>query len=967
MVIYKKLRIYQILLLVFGLTLSGCFTDEYDLSNGLNTDITLGGDSLTFPIGKTDSLFLGKMLSEQNIDILEKSDSGTFALNFKDTTSVPLDAMSPVSFNIAPLSITPITSSFADVIFPSFQFSPISIESTLPIPNFTVGGEAITPINSNFTMSKAITVPSPTKRLVRTDLSTPLKSKLVSYQIGPISLTDNKTLDQSLHITFPAELNKVKKIYLKNNRVTLTFDKTAVNNMGFTSQNDTIKSFQIDFPSEFKLTSPTGLGTKIIGSSFIIENAILTSANIYTASFLIERLNMEGITQTGSLDYDKTIPYSIDYSFSGIIDAANLPANPKLEVGVSLTAAAEIDDMDIETNPFNVVVAGGNSPVDKTIDNIPDNISYVNTLTFNDGASLDLNIANPGISPFQFVGGNCEIILPQSLIFKPFNGLNNATNILTIPYSDLFGIKSIGISGQNINETVTNQQITITDALSYTITGLTVGSQIASLNTIQAINNKKLSVTGNINGLTVKHANITTKSISLDIPNQNTDINISKFVSSDVKKIYSVTLKTPAQLKFKIDIKNLPPSVDSIFLRNYTIKLPSALKFKAGDVNSQNEVILNRGFKVSEGLTKILTLEKFDFGNTGNILDNGTFNFNDAVSMSGSAYIKGTNLNSSDIGTVEITPTIEIGTMDIALIEGKIDRVIEPISKSIPLNDLPDMFKNENNNLDIKNPVISIEIGNTMGIPVDVVLNLVPMSKGVIIPNATILSPTLHIAAAAVLGQSTWSKFRISKSFEVYPDGFTSIVIANLPNLLKTIPDSILINVTSNVTGERQNVDLYSPKNQLDLIYSVSVPLDFGSDFRFEYIANVPNLKSSLGDILKMTRNVEIVAIVKNTIPMNLNFSFEPLDSNNQKIDGITVNADSILYNNTNPISIKLKETVTGALDKLDQFNIAISASKNLALQMIPLKADQFVIIDLRVTIPKGITIELNKPTNGSK
>jgi len=959
------MRIFQILLLVSGLTLSSCLTDEYDLSNGLNTDITLGGDSLTFPIGKTDSIFLGNMLSGQSIDLLEKSDSGTYALNYQASTQVKLDAIDPVSFNIDPITITPITSSFAEIKFPSFQFTPISIESNLPIPDLSVGGKAITPINSNFTMSKAITVPSPTKRLVNTNLSTPSKSKLVSYVIGPVSLTDNKSLEQSLHITFPPELKKVKKIYLKNNRVTLSFDKTAVNNMGFTSQNDTIKSFQIDFPSEFRLTSPTGLGTKITGSSFIIEDAILTTANVYTASFLIERLNMDDVSQNGSLDYVKTIPYSIDYSFSGVIDAANLPSNPKLEVGVSLTAAAEIDDMDIETNPFSVIVQGNNSPINKTIDNIPEDILEVNTLTFEDGASLDLDIVNPGISPFQFVGGNCEITLPQSLIFKAYSGLNNTTNILTIPYSDLFGSKSIGISGMKLNKTVTNQQITVSDALSYTITGLTVGSQVASLNTLQTINNKKLSVTGNINGLSVKDASMTTKSISLEIPNIDKNIDISKFVSTDVKKIYSVTLKTPSQLKFKINIKNLPPSIDSIFLKNYTIKLPTALRFKSGDVNSNNEVVLNRGFKVSEGLTKTLTLEMFDFGTTGNILNNGTFNFNEAVTMTGGAYIKGTNLNSSEIGTVEISPTIEIGTMDLALIEGKLNPVIESISKSIPL-DLPEMFKNDSNNLDIKNPVISLEIGNSMGIPVDVVLNLVPMSKGAIIPNATIISPTIHIAAASVLGQTTMSKFRISKSFEVYPDGFTSIAIPNLPNLLKVIPDSILINVNSNVTGERHYVDLYSPKNQLDLNYSVNVPLDFGQDFRFQFNDTVPDLKSKLKDLLDLTQDIEIVAVVESKIPMNLAFTIAPLDSINQRIEGITVKADSIKYNNTEPVSFGLKETVPGSLKKLDKFIITISATKNPALQMIPLKAEQFIIIELRVIIPKGITIEMDKNTNNN-
>ena len=77
-----------------------------------------------------------------------------------------------------------------------------------------------------------------------------------------------------------------------------------------------------------------------------------------------------------------------------------------------------------------------------------------------------------------------------------------------------------------------------------------------------------------------------------------------------------------------------------LFFRNYTIKLPASMKFKTGDVNVNNEVIINRGFKVSEGFTKVLTLESFDFGTTGLTLTNGNFVLNETIDMSGSAYIK---------------------------------------------------------------------------------------------------------------------------------------------------------------------------------------------------------------------------------------------------------------------------------------------------------------------------------------
>lgn len=959
----NKMRTYQILLFIFVFSLSNCITDEYDLSKDINTDVSVGGDSLAIPIGKTDTIFLGNMISGKDNSILQESDSGNYSLRIKDSTQVKIDAISPVSLTIAPISIAPIKSSFGDIKFPSFQINPITIETPLPIPDLTIQNKTINKIDARFPMSRNLSIlPSFVKKSTIINRTNPSHSKTLNFNTGLITLSESKTIDQELHFVYPSQLSKINTIYLTNNRVTLTFDKTAINDLHFDTQNDTIKSFRIDFPAEFKLSSNEGMGTKIIGSSFIIENAILSKdQGIYRASFLIDKLDMSKYPQSNgnsnALDYVKSIPYSIEYSYQGETNLANLPENPKLQVSISLLAELEVGNMEIETKPFEVKIDPGTNEINQTVDNIPVEISEVKTLTFEDGANLDLNISDPGISPFKFSAGSCTINLPNFIVFKPYNGLNTSTNELTFPYSELFKKHSIGISGMKLNKTIVNQKIAISDLLKYNINGLTVDNTSSDLYTLQKITDKSFKVTSSFNGLNVKDASITTNSITIAIPTQNTNIDISQFVTKDVKKIYSVSLKTPSLLKFNINIKNLPSNIDSLFFRNYTIKLPSCLKFKDGDVNSNNEIILNRGFKVSEGFSKSLTLEKFDFGNSGFELDNGNFTLHEAVSMTGNAYIKGSDMKSSEIGNVEILPSISIGDMSLSIIEGKISPVIDPIKEDIKL-DLPSSLKNEKNNLDIKNPVISLEIGNSMGIPIDVAINIVPKSKGVIIPNATITSPILHIAAATVLGKTTWSKFRLSKSFEFYPDGFTSIAIPNLTNLLKVIPDELSINVNPTIVGEKQIVDLYSKKNQLDLKYEVNVPLDFGADFNIQYVDTISDLKTKLRDVFKLSKSIEILAVVESKIPMNLAFNLKPLDTNNQEISGITINTDSILYDSKLPIVFGIKETELGALEKLDKFQVKISASKSVATSMIPIKSNDFLILELKVRIPKGLNIK---------
>jgi len=976
MVAYRKMRIYQILLLVLALTLSNCMTDEYDLSKGLNTNISVGGDSLSFPIGQTDTIKLKKLLGD-SITVLT-ANNGKYALNLKDSLSVKLDAVQPVSFSIAGISIPPITQSFASVQFPTFQFNPISISSDLPLKDLTIANKTVSSIHTNFDIANSLTIP---------------------FNPGPISFTTGaltyssgvKHITQSMDlINLPTVLNSINEIQFTSSKVTLTFNKSKINSIGFDSQTDKITSFNITFPSNVTLTSPIGTGATISsnGHSFTITNTPLSASNgIYIASFVIQKLVPPAFDVNHELHYSSDVTYSIDYTFNGTINdisAKNYtyPKTLDLGINVKLDADPTIDNMTISTNPYTVDVNGSNT-ITKDVTGIPSSITVVNSLTFNNGAELLLNVADPGVSPFQFSNGNCVIQLPQSIVFKTFSGLDPATNQLTIPYSNLFGTKTIGISGINLNKTVTNQKITINDNLTYQTNSLTLGSSTADLYTLQAIQGKKLNITANINGLTIQDAFIQTNSISLDIPAQNTNIDINQLVSTDVKKIYSVGLKTPSQLKFKILINNLPPSIDSIFLDNYTIKLPSVLKFNANGqingkniiniVNSQNEVIINRGFKVSDGLQFTLSLEKFDFGTNGNILVNGTFKLHESTTMTGGAHIKGTNLKSSDLQPVEIVPTIQIDPMSLSVIECEIAPAIDPITQNIKL-DLPDILKNKDNNLALK-PILTFEIGNSMGIPIDLSLNLTPKSKGVAIPNANI-STSLHIAETSIPGQTTWSKFRLAASATGLMDDHKEVLIPNLDNLLKTIPDSIAINATPTIDVSKHHiVDLYSPKNQIDLNYAVNVPLEFGQDFRFNLNVTIPDLQKGLKDIVKFVHNIDIIANIENKIPMDMSFKILPYDSLNQLIDStkIKVTAQAITYSGSTSLAnvgstvFGLTEVTPGSLTELDKFIITVTASKNAITAALPLRPDQYFLIKLKVRIPKGMSIDLNSGKNNVK
>ena len=970
---FLKLRIYQILFIIFACTLSNCMSDDYNLKDGVNTDMTLGGDSLTFPIGETKKILLGKLLDGQNIDILKLSQSGAYLFQISDSMQVKVNAIDPVNFTIAPITIAPITTNLADVKIPSFQISPININSALPIPFVDLSTFTLPAINSTNDYNKPLSGASSTKKLAKSSNS---GESLNPITVGPVEIQASQTISQSILFNLSnasTSLKKINTIQLNSSTVTIRFDKTKINALGFLTQNDAIKSFSIKFPDEYILSSNAGQGTSIVGHEFRIDNAVLSSVDVYTATFKIDKLDMTGIDQSlGLLNYTKDVPYTIDYVFNG---TSNDPAilTKEINVNLSVTSAPTMGDMEIQTTNFAVLVPNGSNSIDQSIQ-IPKEVSKVNTLTFNAGANLQLTISDPGISPFSLNSGNCFIQLPKKFIFNPLTtGLDPATNILTIPYNQLLGYnKSIGISGMNINQSVPfgSTSILIHDNLSYDIVGLSVTGQTIAVSSINGMNNKKLNIAGTISGLTVNNASVETNRISFNIPSQSSNIDIHQSVSADVKKVYTLTLKTPSILEFKIGISNLPTGIDSVFFDNYTIQLPSFLQFKAGDVNSLNQLVLNEGFKVKTGFTKDLTIQKIDFGTNGIDLINGVLDLQETVTMSGNAYVKGANLNSKEICSIVISPVVTIGTMNIAQIEGNISTNIQPVTQNVPLN-LPGFLSGGATVLDIVNPVMQLEIGNTMGIPVSLDLTLTPKKNGIVITDG-IIKTKVSIAPASIIGQPTWSRYWISNLCKGYSTGFDTINVA-LPKLLKSVPDQIEVSAIPTITGNKQTVDLYSLKNQMNMKYSMNVPLSFGKDFVLQYMDTIGDLKKELKDVIKYTRQVEVLAFVENSIPLELTLEAAALNSSFGIIDGITISSpDKIKPCNvdgtkttpqTSQITIKLIETKPGALDLLDALKLKIFAKSNSTVAGIQLNPDQYIKLNLRVRVPKG----LNYNPNSSK
>ncbi|MDD2797566.1 MAG: hypothetical protein PHV20_03140 [Bacteroidales bacterium] len=944
-------------------TTTSCIQNDYDLSKGLNIEIIVGGDSLSLPLWK-DSILLNSVLSDTSIF---KTLDGDLSIVRKDSMTVKVDTIKSVVFNLTPPKIDSVELSFTSVTFNPFRLSPINLSSPLPIPNLDVRRSILPISNSNdytypitFTVDPQLLPVNARKR----------NKKATVVEIDTITIASDSVISQSISLdSYPLQLKKVNTIFLSNNLVHVVFDRTKMKDLNLLDRTEKLELFRIDFPSEYRISNPIGPNCRIEGNSFIIENVFLAKQNENAEYTLqVDHIDLSNTLQTNYLDFKRDIPYSFIYKFRGTTDDPQSLVGKQIEMIIDVTSAPIISDLALETNTIKVDDNVGSSHIHTFIMNAPKEILSIGDVTFKNGAYLDILISKPDISPFLFNAGYCDIQLPKAFHFKRRLNLDPITNVYRIPYSQLFQTHRLYLLGVSINQTFPDSggEVYIDDDVKYSISGFQLAPANIRTSRVELMNNLSYNFSFSTNSIETENANITTKETTLEIPDREMVISLHRFVSNEVEKLYKADMAAPVKLELRFDLSGVPSNIDSLFFRNYTIKMPSFLRFKEGSTNSNNEIILNRGFKVKEGFTKIVELVQLDFGTEGNTLVDGYLDLDETVGFSGSVYIKQTNMNSSELSNIKVIPSVNVELVKLGLVEGKFNPKLSAIKQKINL-DLPSYLLNDSVKLDISNPVILVDAGNPMGFPVNVDVQMSPRRNGAILSNA-IINTNVLIACAQILGIPTWTKFGLAVNVDEVPGDYQPLVVPSLANLLTTIPDEIEMAMTPTVVADHHKVDLLAQQNSMFMKYEVRIPMKFGANFRFSYNKSIIGQKDKLNRLLQYTKKINIAATIGNTIPLTLKLELVPLDTQGKVLKDITIsNIEKIKAGNTNfesqtklVVDVFEKEG-SNALINLDGFKVTVSANRDATTAGLAIKQTQYFKLDLKVLVPEGLKVDLNK------
>ncbi|MFZ4455854.1 MAG: hypothetical protein ACOYOT_06500 [Bacteroidales bacterium] len=952
------MKLRNIVVCAVACLVSSCIQNEYDLSKGLNTEMLIGGDSLSMPV-LSDSIILADVATDTN---MFKTLDGDLSIVRRDSMSVKVDTIKAVVFDLTPPKIDTSEIKFTTIQLNPFQLTPFNYQSSLPIPDLDVR-KSILPIN----ISNLYSYPISTNKLNR------LKRRVAKVSreiIDTISIASDSTIDSDLSLeNYPIQLKQVNRILLGNRQVKIVFDRSLLSTLNLTSQFEKIALFRIDFPKEYHISNAVGSNARIESNSFIIENAILPQeSQLSNYSFDVDYIDLSNTLQTNYLDFKKKIPYKFLYKFQGETNNIASLDGKSIEMMVKINSNPIVDDLLLETNSISIAASTGNYQINKVISTLPKEVESLSDITFKTGAYLQIVIDKPKISPFVFTSGFCEIQLPKLFKFKRALNLDLNSNVYKIPYSQLFKTHKLYLAGVNINQQfpATGGELVLNDNVTFTINDFKLAPTTVYSSQVEAMTNLKYNFNVSTNLINIENANLVTREILQKMPDRKMNIDIHRFVSNEVEKLYSTNMAKPVNLELKFDVFDVPSSVDSVFFRNYTIKLPSILRFKDGQTNYMNEIIINRGFKVSEGFSKVLELVKLDFGPEGKNLVDGYLDLSEIVTLTGSVYIKSLNLKSSELGAIKVLPKVNIDEVRLGLVEGKFNPVLSAINQKVNLN-IPSYLLNDSVKLDITNPVILVEAGNPMGLPIEVELEMKPKRNGQVLTDA-IIHTKINIAGTQNLGYLQWSKIGMAVNDSGVPGNYQPVIVPELANLLKTIPDEIEMKMQPRVVSDHHLIDLSAQKNQMEMRYEVRIPMTFGANFRFKATKTVTNLKERLTQILAYSKRINIATIIDNNIPLDLGVDIKPIDVDGNIIPDISISKlpsvkagyNDYISHTRFVIDVQEKPN-SNALFKLDGLLVTVSANRDRTTAGFPIRKTQYFKIDLKVIIPNGLTMNLGK------
>lgn len=433
----------------------------------------------------------------------------------------------------------------------------------------------------------------------------------------------------------------------------------------------------------------------------------------------------------------------------------------------------------------------------------------------------------------------------------------------------------------------------------------------------------------------------------------------SEKIPSEVKQIDRLTFRNEVPLRLSFAISGTGGAISRMRFENLKLTFPDYVQLASGG----HELIVNQEFEVEEGAVIDAGVIALHFDPA--LQTDGAIHLEDKVSIAGNLRITGLGTATGDFGPVVLKPLLTIGTMEVQIVEGRIEPDLPQVSELLLLDDMPDFLREDGIVLDV-NPYIDLTTSNPLGVSMDLAVGLLPIVDNT--PNDAGRSDIqFQIPGTEVPGASQVAHFRVASATTELPEGYTFVEAENLPALVRTIPDAVQIGVVPSMVPDRRQVfDLSIPSYRMDMKYALCVPMSFGPQLSILYRDTVDNLLEDIGDFVDKVHEVKVEATVDNTVPIELQASAVAVDRNMQPLSGVEVSAPEVIApgKGNEPVvssfDVVIRETQAGALAQLDGLILEIRAGNTEETSGIAATPQQYVQVRMTLRVPGGLTADLD-------
>ena len=965
-------------------------TDELDLNKDISLDMQIGPGGLTIPLGSLSRIYLDSLIKvDGDNSVLDTLDGGLFGFTMKDSIDEVSVSIKKVSIDINDTDVDPMSTSFEEAEIKDVEIPDEVNQSTVKINKIDLSD---------------LNLPSFTSQSKTNDITVNGSGAATKITLPAININDN--MDCKFNYTFPSDLKKLNKIWFGEVKGKKTGQKLSLNvdlSGVFQVLNNpeiTVKNLTITFPEKFVVKKDAALNEYIdaqyvTASDNVFKISMSTGATVKKLSASNNKLPVTFYLEQGDfseyesqINFDKKVSYAVELVIAGTPSSAE---TKNFKVEVSMQEQLHMAEISANTKSKEVTV-DKDTIISSCVVSGLDGAEQVNTITFrSDQSILSLAFSDLEIDPFALKEDVSEIVLrfPNKYTFddtycKNEDGSNagswsGSTLVLKAEYAIGHTVK-VKVKSLTVNEPVDKETASIkivTDVVYDGDVTVDEGNGI-NLAALEKLEDKTLKVT--VSGKFVVDPD-NTEVISSEMKTEfdnTTEIKINEKVDDQLKMIQHIELMEASAIDFALAFEGVPTGITSLTFSRFTIEFPDFMKLIYKGTDSKrikavdNKLIINGNLTNSElhntgFMVTGLKVESLDFKGNDGVIKNGYLNMKKNVNITGAVTVSNQKVTAGH-SDITVYPTVRFAKMDVKSVYGKVDPDIKPVHETVELSmgDDLDFFKDENNNLSLSDPQITLNLTSTVTVPIDIDLKLSSKdSKGNYIKkNVTPDNGKIHLGKCDSLKAKRNTTLVISKTDKPQPDSGDTVYVlmSHLSELMSTVPDAIEFDLKASADQSVNHFVDLTRELSVSGEYKVSIPLAFDSLY-IAYNDTIKDLGEDLEDIGDMIddANLQILADVESTIPLGVKLSAKPYDKNGQVVSNVEIATFEIKPGTESGTKSEMElglKVKNGGLAKLD--NIVLSLELQSGEEAFSIRKGQWLDIKkIRIRLPEGLKIDL--------